>query len=75
MRWCERYLAENDKAKAAAKERAEHITLNEYAKGFWNINSAYAQSRMAHLSSCSRGYLDIAEGNTRNHILPACEYG
>ncbi len=71
MRWCERYLAQADRSAAEAKEQAEHITLGEYAKGFWSVDGAYAQSRMAHLYSCSRGYLDIAESNTRNHILPA----
>jgi len=70
VRWCERYLTQTARATAEAKEKTEHITLGEYARDFWNIDSTYAQSRMAHLYSCSRGYLDIAESNTRNHILP-----
>lgn len=70
VRWCEGYLADEAEVELESRERAGNITLGEYAAGFWNPDGAYAQSRIAHLYTCSRGYLDVAESNTRNHIQP-----
>jgi len=65
VRWCEKWIAEK------ATARAEDVTLRAYAADFWSVDGHYARSRVAHGFSCSRGFLDIAESNTRNHILPA----
>jgi hypothetical protein len=71
IRWCENHLEERTRAEEEAKEKTQHITFAEFARDFWSTEGAYAQSRVAHLFTCSRGYLDIAESNTRNHLLPA----
>ena len=63
VRWCERHLA-------SARDQVEHITFADYAAGFWQPDAAYATARIAHGYSCSKGYLEIAEGNTRNHLIP-----
>jgi len=52
-------------------ERRETVTLKEYVKGFWKPDGAFASGRAAHGFSLSRGYLEIAEGYTRNHLEPA----
>ncbi len=70
VRWCERRLLEEKERAQREADAAKHITLAAYASGFWSSTGAYAQSRSARLFSCSKGYLEIAEGNTRNHILP-----
>lgn len=65
---CENYLEELRRAAEGAKEGPEHITFAEFAENFWNTEGTYAQSRVAHLYTCSRGYLDIAESNTRECV-------
>jgi integrase len=63
IEWCVKYLQDE-------KEHREHITLDEYSRGFWNYSGKYAQSKIARGYSISRGFLSISEGYTRNHILP-----
>jgi hypothetical protein len=64
VRWAESRLAQE-------RDRRENITLAEYAQGFWNPEGTFAPDRAAHGRAVSRTYLDIAEGYTRNHLLPA----
>ena len=63
IRWAEAHLAET-------RDRRDHITLAHYATGFWHPEAPFAMDRAAHGRAVSRGYLDIAEGYTRNHLLP-----
>jgi hypothetical protein len=63
VRWCEQKLKKQ-------KERREAVTFAAYTKGFWKQNSPFAIDRAAHGRAVSNGYLDIAEGYTRNHLLP-----
>ena len=53
------------------KEQRENITFARYAEGFWKKDAPFATDRAAHGRTVSNGYLDIAEGYTRNHLLPA----
>lgn len=63
VRWAESHLAQE-------QDRKANITLAEYARGFWKPKAAFALDRAAHGRGISRTYLDIAEGYTRNHLLP-----
>ena len=63
VRWCEQQLKRQG-------ERREAITFATYVKGFWDQNAPFATDRAAHGRGVSNGYLDIAEGYTRNHLLP-----
>ena len=56
---------------AEVRDRNENITLSDYARDFWNPDGIYTVSRTARGGVVSRGYLDIAAGITRNHLLPA----
>jgi integrase len=53
------------------RERRETITFEAFVAGFWSPEGAFAQGRAAHGFSLSKGYLEIAEGYTRNHFEPA----
>lgn len=53
------------------QERRENITLKDFAKDFWNPQGTFAQGRAAHGFTLSRGYLEIAESYTQNHLIPA----
>jgi integrase len=64
IRWAESRLAQQ-------QDRRENITLVEYAQRFWAPEAPFAVDRAAHGRPISRTYLDIAEGYTRNHLLPA----
>ena len=63
-RWAEREL---EKVQEQTKD-AE--TLSSVADGFWDWDATYARGRRARSKSLSRGTLDTAESNTRNHIIP-----
>ncbi len=63
VRWAEKRL------KSGLVGR-ESIRFREYVEGFWDRGSRYAQGRIARGKSISNGTLEIAEGNTRNHLLP-----
>ena len=56
---------------AKSKERRENITLESFTEGFWSPDGAFAQGCADRGFTLSNGYLDIAEGYTRNHLLPA----
>jgi hypothetical protein len=45
-------------------------TLEVLADGFWDWEAPYARCGRARGKSISHGTLDIAEANTKNHILP-----
>jgi integrase len=45
-------------------------TLASLVDGFWDWDATYARGRRARGKSLSRGTLDNAESNTRNHVLP-----
>jgi hypothetical protein len=64
VRWCESALRRR-------KEQRENITLAQYAEGFRKKDSPFATDRTAHGRAVSNGYLDMAEGYTRKHLLPA----
>jgi len=63
LRWCEDRLRKN-------RGKEVSTTLAEYTPGFWQPDRPFAQDRAAHSAPVSRGYLDIAAGYTRNHLLP-----
>lgn len=63
VRWCELAMRRR-------KEQRESITLAQYAEGFWMKDAPFATDRAAHGRAVSNGYLDIADGNTRKHLLP-----
>ena len=44
--------------------------FREYIEGFWDRGGRYAQGRIAREKSISNGTLEIAEGNTTNHLVP-----
>jgi integrase len=50
--------------------RREHASLAEYAAGFFSTGGRFAQGRADHGFALSNGYLEVAEGLTRNHLLP-----
>jgi integrase len=62
--WAKRYCR-------TKTERSTKITVAELAEGFWEPSGHYAESRRVRGYPVSRGHLDISEGYTRNHILPA----
>lgn len=62
--WALRQLAEK-------KELRETTTLEAFIEGFWKPAGSFAMGRAAHGFSLSNGYLEIAEGYTRNHLVPA----
>jgi len=62
--WAESYLTKN-------RERRQDFTLAEYVLGFWKPEASFASDRAAHGRAVSLTHLDIAEGYTRNHLLPA----
>jgi len=64
IRWCEERLRNGTNAKA-------RIKLSEYVQGFWDIDGRYALGKIARGHTISNGYLEIAESNTRNHLIPA----
>ena len=64
VRWCDHELRRR-------RDQRENITLAKYAAGFWRLEAQFAADRAAHGRTVSNGYLDIAEGYTRNHLLPA----
>ncbi len=64
LRWCEERLRKS-------VENTDSITLAEYAKGFWEPKAVFAMDRAAHGRAVSLTHIDIAEGYTRNHLLPA----
>ena len=64
VRWAE---AEMEKIRSGS-QRAQ--TLDALADGFWDWDAPYARGRKARGKSISHGTLDIAEANTKNHILP-----
>lgn len=64
IRWAE---VEMEKIRSRS-QRAQ--TLDVLADGFWDWDSPYARGRRARGKSISHGTLDIAEANTRNHIIP-----
>jgi integrase len=53
-----------------ANDKAENTTLSKYSTGFWNLQGAYAQKKLVRGYTLSNGYLEIAEANTRKHLLP-----
>lgn len=61
--WADKYLR-------TKTEKSKNITFSEYVKGFWNLSGAYAQGKIVRGYTISKGYLDIAQGNTKNHLLP-----
>lgn len=63
-RWAEREL---DKIQNQFEDAQ---TLASVADGFWDWDATYARGRRARGKTLSRGTLDTAESNTRNHILP-----
>jgi hypothetical protein len=63
VRWARSRIAQE-------QDRRENITLAEYAHGFWKPEAVFAADRAAHGRALSRTCLDIAEGYTRNHLLP-----
>jgi hypothetical protein len=56
-------LSENQKHR-------ETITFSTFAEDFWNADGTFAQGRIARGFTLSNGYLEIAEGYTRNHLAP-----
>jgi len=54
-----------------SKERRESIILEAFVKDFWSPEGAFARARSDHGFTLSKGYLEIAEGYTRNHLVPA----
>ena len=64
IRWCEERLRNGISAKA-------RIRLSEYVQGFWDIDRRYALGKIVRGYTLSKGYLEIAESNTRNHLIPA----
>jgi integrase len=50
--------------------RKENITLEAFAKGFWNSDGPFVQKRCDRGFTLSAGYLEISDGYTRNHIIP-----
>lgn len=44
--------------------------FRDYASGFWERDGRYAQGRIVRGKSMSSGTLEIAEANTRNHLIP-----
>ena len=63
VRWCESALRKR-------KEQHANITFVQYADGFWRKDAPFATDRAAHGRAVSNGYLDIAEGYTRKHLIP-----
>jgi integrase len=53
------------------REHRENITLKVFVKDFWNVEGAFARARLDHGFTLSHGYLEIAEGYTRNHLESA----
>lgn len=53
-----------------ARVQRENITLAAFVDDFWKADNAFAETRADHVFSLSLGYLDIAEGYTRNHLIP-----
>jgi integrase len=52
------------------RERRQNITLAAYVLGFWEPDAPFASDRAAHGRAVCLTHLDIAEGYTRNHLLP-----
>jgi integrase len=52
------------------QERIDNTTFSMYGDGFWDLQGAYAQGRLARGYTISKGYLEIATANTRKHLLP-----
>lgn len=71
VRWADARLAAM--AQEHTGRHSGEISLADYAAGFWSPEGHYAQSRLARGFAPARGYLDIAESNTRNHLIP--EFG
>ncbi len=64
VRWAE---AEMEKI----RDRSESAgTVESLADGFWDWDAPYARGRRARGKPISHGTLDVAESNTRNHIIP-----
>ena len=52
-------------------DRRENVSLASYVEGFWDSDSTFAQGRFAHGFTLTNTYLEISEGYTRNHLVPA----
>ena len=52
------------------REHRESITLEAFVKDFWNLEGAFARARLDRGFTLSHGYLEIAEGYTRKHLVP-----
>ena len=63
IRWAEHHLE-------LRKARRESTTFALYAEGFWRMDGLYAQSKIARGFTLSHGFLEVAEMNTRNHLIP-----
>ena len=61
--------AEAELAKVSANVEGTG-TVRTLAEGFWKWDAPYARGRRARGKSISRGFLDISESYTRNHIIP-----
>ncbi|MFA7567503.1 MAG: tyrosine-type recombinase/integrase [Alkalispirochaeta sp.] len=66
--WVKRYLAGQT---VDVDTSGAPVTVRELAAGFWDPSGHYAESRRVRGYPVSRGHLDISEGYTRNHIIPA----
>ncbi len=63
VRWAEQRLA-------SGVGQHSGVRFRDYAAGFWDRDGRYAQGRIVRGKSISSGTLEIAEANTRNHLIP-----
>jgi integrase len=63
VRWAEARLV-------SGLVRSSDVTFRGYATGFWDRGGRYAQGRIVPGKSISSGTLEIAEANTKNHLIP-----
>ncbi len=50
--------------------RRDSMTFAQYAEGFWKLEGSYAQRKLSRGFTLSHGFLEVAEMNTRNHLIP-----
>jgi integrase len=63
VRWAEARLV-------SGVGRRSDVTFRDYATGFWDRCGRYAQGRIVRGKSISSGTLEIADANTKNHLIP-----
>mgnify|MGYP003852020207 CR=1 FL=1 len=68
--WVQKYLKEKEEEAERQRALEMSMTFRKFAQGFWDHDGRYARSKRARRHTISNGYLDISEGNCRNHLLP-----